>query len=206
LKVCGITRDVDLRCCVDLGVDAIGLNLWPGSRRHVTLERAAALLDGISGGPTRVGVFVDAELDEVDHAIARLGLSLIQPHGDAPQEPYAALAARRGIGWIRVIRGTPDLDRLPSIDPPPAWILLDAAVPGFGGAGQQTNWTWAAQAVRALAPITVWLAGGITPHNAAAAIATVHPAGLDVASGAELPGQVGCKDPQAIAALLATCR
>ena len=51
----------------------------------------------------------------------------------------------------------------------------------------------------------MWLAGGITPSNAAAALAQVRPAGLDVASGAEREGEPRRKDPAKIAALAAIC-
>jgi len=74
------------------------------------------------------------------------------------------------------------------------------------GAGLTTDWTWARAAVPRFS-VPVWLAGGITPVNAAAALAAVDPAGLDVASGAELPGASrGEKDRAKIVALLAACR
>ncbi|PRP99586.1 phosphoribosylanthranilate isomerase [Enhygromyxa salina] len=214
LKICGLTRAEDLRACVELGVDAIGLNLWPSSRRYVDPVAAAELLAvSASAGeadrpaPARVGVFVNASLADTERAIAALDLDLIQPHGDAPVEPYAELAARYEIGWIWVVRGTPALAGLKVPTPAPRWVLLDAAVAGFGGAGQPTDWGWAAEAVAALAPLPVWLAGGITPQNAAQAIAAVRPAGLDVASGAEPPGGVGGhKQRSAIAALVDVCR
>ncbi|PRP92141.1 N-(5'-phosphoribosyl)anthranilate isomerase [Enhygromyxa salina] len=209
LKICGLTRAEDLRACAALGVDAIGLNLWPESRRFVEPHDAAELLAATPGadGLVRVGVSVDASLSETERAIASLDLDLLQPHGDAPVEPYAELAARYDIGWVWVVRGTPALERLRVPEPAPRWVLLDAAVPGFGGAGQRTDWGFAAEAVEALAPIPVWLAGGITPSNAAEAIATVRPAGLDVASGAEAPGaSAGHKDHEAIAALIRACR
>ena len=213
LKICGVTRAEDLRRCIELGVDAIGLNLWPGSRRHLSLDAAEAMLraadvrTGSDESPTRVGVFVDAALAEVEAAVKRLGLALIQPHGDAPVEPYAALAAGLGVGWIWVIRGTPALSTLRVPSPAPSWILLDAAVPGYGGVGVRTDWAWAREAVQHLAAIPVWLAGGVTPENAAAAIAEVRPAGLDVASGSERAGATrGEKDPAKIAALVDICR
>jgi phosphoribosylanthranilate isomerase len=60
--------------------------------------------------------------------------------------------------------------------------------------------------VSRLFPCPVWLAGGITPENAADAIDEVRPAGLDVATGAELPGAGrGEKDHARIAALAAIC-
>jgi phosphoribosylanthranilate isomerase len=90
--------------------------------------------------------------------------------------------------------------------PAPAWVLLDAPTPGFGGQGVLADWTWAARVVSALAPLPVWLAGGLRPDNARAAIDAVRPAGLDVASGAEVPGDSRRKERAAVHALLAVCR
>jgi phosphoribosylanthranilate isomerase len=57
-----------------------------------------------------------------------------------------------------------------------------------------------------LAPAEVWLAGGIRPDNAVEALEQVRPAGLDVASGAELPdAERGEKSREAIDALVAIC-
>jgi phosphoribosylanthranilate isomerase len=204
LKVCGVTRVEDLRDCIAMGVDAVGFNLWPGSRRFVDPVRTRELIDAVEWGATKkVGVFVDASVREVEAAIATLGLDLVQLHGDLPVEPFAALAERWKVGWIRVIRGTPTLDRLESSEPAPAWVLLDAEVEGYGGAGRTTDWDWAAQAVRSLHPLPVWLAGGIDPSNAAEALARVQPAGLDVASGVETGP--GIKSREAIARLRAIC-
>lgn len=210
LKVCGVTRAEDLRACAELGVDAVGFNLWPGSKRYVELRAAERIIAEApleEGGPLRVGVFVDLDLEVIASAIAILDLDLIQAHGDAPLEPVAELAARYDIGWIQVIRGTPELASVRVPEPRPRWILLDAAVPGFGGAGQRTDWAWAATAVQALAPTPVWLAGGIDPSNVDAALREVKPAGIDVASGAELRGATrGEKQRDAIAALVRACR
>lgn len=202
LKVCGITQPGDLRTCDRLGVDAVGINLWSGSKRGLTPKQAKLLLGDLHG-PSRVGVFVDHTPDEVAALARELALDVIQPHGDAPPEPFAAL----GLPWVWVIRGTPSLATLTAPRPSPAWVLLDAAVPGFGGAGAKTDWTWAAAAVQALAPLPVWLAGGITVDNAAQALAQVRPAGLDVASGSEVPGALhGEKDAGRIEALLRAVR
>jgi len=176
----------------------------------LTLDEAAVLTRSwpskptSAGGrvPARVGVFVDPPLRFVQEACARLELDAVQWHGDAPVEPLM----RSGLPWVWVVRGTPSLADLRVGSPAPRWILLDAAVRGYGGAGARTDWDWAAKAVRHLAPHDVWLAGGIDPDNARSAIAQVGPAGLDVASGAESPGDSpGFKDPGKIAALAAIC-
>lgn len=203
LKVCGVTRAEDLAACVELGVDAVGINLWSGSRRGLTLAEAEALVAAVRPPRTleRVGVFVAPSEDEVRRAFAALGLDLVQIVGDGPE------VAGFGLPYLWVIRGTPDLEALRVPSPAPRRVLLDAAVPGYGGAGHATDWAWARRAVERLAGHEVWLAGGITAANAAAALEQVRPAGLDVASGTELPGaRRGEKDRAAIAALVASCR
>lgn len=206
LKICGVTHPDDVDACLAHGVEAIGLNLWPGSKRALTLDAARSLARRARerAGARRlrlVGVFVDASPEDTRRAFEALGLDLVQPHGDDPVERTAAL----GLPYVWVIRGTPSLAGLRVPTPAPAWALLDAHVAGYGGQGAITDWAWAAAAVKALAPLPVWLAGGITPHNAAAALHTVGPAGLDVASGAERPGDPRRKDHAAIAALAAIC-
>lgn len=207
LKICGVTHPDDVDACLAHGMTAIGLNLWPGSPRALTLEQALPLARRIrerraGQRPLLVGVLVDATADDTRHAFESLELDLVQPHGDTPVDHTAAL----GLPYIQVIRGTPPLATVRVPDPAPAWILLDAHVPGFGGQATTTDWTWAAAAVRALAPLPVWLAGGITPHNAVQALDLVAPAGLDVASGAERPGDPRRKEPAAIAALASICK
>lgn len=203
LKICGITRREDLAMCSELGVEAVGLNFWSGSRRGLTESQALELVDGVAKGPLRVGVFVDDPPAEVVLRVRRLELDLVQPHGDAPIEPYAAL----GVPYVWVVRGTPELETLRVPEPAPAWVLLDAMVEGYGGEGRLTDWEWAARAVRWLSPLPVWLAGGVRPENAAAALQRVGPAGLDVASGAEVEGASrGEKDREKVAALLAAIR
>lgn len=205
LKICGVTHPDDIDACLEHEVDAIGLNLWPGSKRALTVEEAeplAARARGAARPPQLVGVFVDPEPEAMCRAAEALRLDAVQLHGDAPPQRYAGL----GWPWVWVVRGTPALASLTAPSPAPAWVLLDAHVPGFGGRGVTTDWSWAASAVEHLAGAEVWLAGGITPANAGAALATVRPAGLDVASGAERPGDPRRKDPRAIAALARICK
>jgi len=41
IKICGVTTPEDAAMVAAAGADAIGVNLWPGSKRHVTFARYA---------------------------------------------------------------------------------------------------------------------------------------------------------------------
>jgi phosphoribosylanthranilate isomerase len=45
IKICGITRPEDLLCAVNAGADAVGFVFHPSSKRFVSAERAAELVD-----------------------------------------------------------------------------------------------------------------------------------------------------------------
>ncbi len=204
IKICGVTRESDLLACAEQGIDAVGLNLWPKSKRALSLSQAQALIRSWPRAqpqrpaPMRVGVFVDPMPADVMRAYDRLELDLVQYHGEL--SPYLHL----GLPYIWVIRGTPALAELRIPEKAPRLVLLDAAVAGYGGAGTTTDWQWAARAVQHLAPLPVWLAGGLHRDNLGAALREVMPAGVDIASGAERPGAThGEKDVAAITAMAA---
>ncbi|MBT8044159.1 MAG: phosphoribosylanthranilate isomerase, partial [Verrucomicrobiae bacterium] len=74
----------------------------------------------------------------------------------------------------------------------------------YGGTGEVFDWNLARAFIDSNPDVPVMLAGGITPENAARAIEQVHPAVLDVASGAEL--SPGIKDFDKVKSLLASTR
>nr|MDE7240631.1 phosphoribosylanthranilate isomerase [Desulfovibrio sp.] len=78
-----------------------------------------------------------------------------------------------------------------------AWFLLEAGKMG-GGSGRPQDWTRLA----GLSSPRPWLlAGGLTPLNAASAVAACAPDGLDFNSGVEeAPGK---KSPDLLAAAVA---
>ena len=203
IKICGVTRPDDAAMVVVAGVELLGLNFWPSSKRYLPAERAPAVAAAAraAGAVQLVGVFVNAAIDDIV-AIARdVGLDVIQLHGDEPPGDVATIAQATGRAvWKAVAVGGPgDLTGLE------AWsaeaILLDAPAPGRGGAGKVFDWSLAS-AARAMYPDRRFvLAGGLGPHNVAAAIAAVAPWAVDVASGVE--SAPGIKDPAKLAAFVA---
>jgi phosphoribosylanthranilate isomerase len=196
VKICGVTTPDDAALAVAAGADAIGVNLWPGSKRYVTPEAARDVLAAVPAGVLKVGVFVDAPSDDVAHLIKELELDRAQLHGDEAPADFGRLDQR----LIRVVR----VRDASSFDAEAGWSpalwLYDAFVDGYGGGGVQAPWPLIAE--RARRPFL--LAGGLTPENVAAAVASTRPDGVDVASGVESSPRK--KDPAKVAAFIAAAR
>ena len=200
LKICGVTTRDDACRLVALGVDALGVNFWPQSKRFVAPEHASWLRE-LAGQILRVGVFVNAPPALPLRLIEDGMLDVVQLHGDeTPRE--VAIYHDHGVPVFKALGVTSAADLAHAADFGARAILLDACAPGvYGGTGTTFDWQAALEFKARLPQIPLILAGGIVPSNAARAATTVHPAALDVASGAEL--SPGHKDFQKVAALLA---
>lgn len=204
VKICGLTCREDAQVCADAGADAIGINLFPGSKRYHPLDRARAWLGEFAGGPARVALFVNAGLEDIGTAVDSGLFEAVQLHGDEAPEFCAAVKAL-GLPLIRALalRTTDDLAQL--ADHPADAFILDAWAPGvFGGTGQLSDWALAAEAVRRFPSRIILLSGGLTPENVNAAVSGVRPAGVDVASGVE--SAPGIKDHGKIRAFVAAAK
>jgi phosphoribosylanthranilate isomerase len=206
VKICGVTRAEDAAGIAAAGIEFIGLNFWPSSKRYLPAERApeVAAAARAAGAVRLVGVFVNARVDEVV-AIARdNALDAIQLHGDESPAELAAIHRLTGCSmWKAIPVGRPgDLSQL-DVWPADA-ILLDTPTAGRGGSGRVFDWTLARDARRTYPRRQFVLAGGLGPDNVRAAIDAVSPWAVDVASGVE--SAPGIKDPAKLAAFLAAVR
>jgi phosphoribosylanthranilate isomerase len=196
IKICGITRLEDALTCVEAGVDAVGFNFWPGSKRHVAVARAAEIAAALPPGVLRVGVFVRAATLEVRDTVAAVGLGAVQLHGDEDPADYVGA----GVPLWQVVRVDSSLPG--SVSARAAEVMLDAKVEGFGGSGRSFDWSLAHAARRYGRPF--WVAGGLTPANVGEAVRQARPSGVDVASGVE--ARAGVKDPALVRAFVAAVR
>ena len=199
VKICGITNLADAQAAVEAGANALGLNLYEKSPRHISIKTAAEISKQIPPFVMRAGVFVNADEDLVTRAIGECGLSLLQFHGDEPPE----FCTQFGLMSMKAfrIRDAESLSQIPNY--PTDAYLLDAYSPeARGGTGEKFNWNLAIEAQKFGKP--VFLAGGLTPENVADAVRKVKPFGVDVSSGVESsPGQ---KDHAKILAFIAAAR
>jgi phosphoribosylanthranilate isomerase len=206
VKVCGLRSAADAVACAAAGADWIGLNFHPPSPRYIDHGVAAEIIAALPAGVGAVGVFVDRPAAEVADVAARLGLSIVQLHG---QEPPHDLVALNHLCLVRAFRlgdiastarMAVYLDKCRALGRVPDAVLVDSYVPGpLGGTGARIS----DDVLRVLPYLhlpRLILAGGLTPENVVARVARVHPWMVDVASGVEsAPGR---KDPARVAAFV----
>lgn len=187
IKICGITRVEDARAAVALGADAIGMVFHPGSQREITSDRARLISDAVGDAVERVGVLVDAGLEEMRRLVLDAHLSAIQLHLRSCRPELA------------VELGVPVIPFLPAsstalVDSGRWWprlaIMVDSLRPdGSGGTGSAPD-LGVAEALARHRP--VWIAGGLGPETVGEAVRRVRPFGVDASS--RLESRPGIKD------------
>ncbi len=187
VKVCGITNLEDALAALDAGADMLGFNFYRRSPRYVAPAQAREVVGRMPERVTCVGVFVnEAAPEDVERIAREAGLNTVQLHGDETPDYCRSL---RGLDTVKALRVGRDFD----VESVNAYgtgaVLLDAYVAGErGGTGHTFDWSLAALARARVARL--FLAGGLTPDNVAAAVAAVRPYAVDVCSGVETaPGR-----------------
>jgi phosphoribosylanthranilate isomerase len=180
-KVCGITNPGDAREAADAGADAIGL-IFAESPREVNVEEARRISVALPDGVLKVGVFVDAEPEEVLQTAREVGLDLAQLHGDETPETVAAIRGA-GLPVMKALR-VRNAEALAEIQSYGAdLIMLDAwSARVRGGTGETFDWGLA-KSVKGRGNIVV--SGGLTPENVREAIEFFEPYGVDASSSLE---------------------
>jgi phosphoribosylanthranilate isomerase len=212
VKICGLTREEDLRAACALGADAVGFVCFPGSPRFVAPERLAALARGVTPLVTPVLLFVDPAGADVARALAAVPLALLQFHG--AEDP--AFCASFGRPYLRALPMGVGVDLLEFeqrfasaaavlADAPaqaPAGDDPTAGSAAFGGTGRTFPWERLAPPEQRRLPLI--LAGGLRADNVAEAVRRVRPYAVDVSSGVEAAR--GVKDAGRMRDFLAAVR
>ncbi len=190
VKICGVTRPRDAQLAAQAGADAIGLNFYPLSKRRLDSEQARRIIQSSPRELLKVGVFVNAGVEEILRIVEACRLDAVQLHGDETTdlvEQLATLPVIRALrlgrqGWGPLAAQWIELSRC---EHPPSAVLIDAdAGDAFGGQGLLAPWDQI-PAAESRPPTALILAGGLTSTNVGAGVAAVAPFGVDVASGVE---------------------
>lgn len=189
VKICGLTHASGVQAAVKAGADAVGF-VFAASTRRVTARQAALLASRVPTTVKRVAVMQhpDAELwSEVESIFCP---DVLQT--DA--EDFNYLDVPEEIERWPVVREGGE----PLLVPSSGIFVYEGRT---SGRGEVVNWRVAAGLARRGSMI---LAGGLSEHNVADAIASVRPFGVDVSSAVE--SGPGVKDPDLIHRFVAAVR
>ena len=175
VKICGLSNIEAVETAVSAGADYIGFVFAP-SKRQVTLEQAAELAMIIPPNVNKVGVFVSPSRAELLEAIEKVGLDLVQVHGQVADDlfedlPCASIQAVQVDGDGHVPNSQAD------------YLLFDAPVAGSG-----QTFDWGLLDTKDLSQ-PFFIAGGLNEDNVEEAIQHFTPFAVDVSSGVETDGQ-----------------
>ena len=184
IKMCGMTRAMDVAQAVSLGVDAVGFIFYTKSTRAVSVSDAKPIMDAIPAFVDAVAVFVNPEVSLVQDVISTLPIQYLQFHGD--ESP--AFCEQFGLPYIKAVSATSTASinhSLVEYNGASAILLDTPSELSRGGSGQVFDWG----IVPPQASDLLILAGGLDAANVAQAISLCRPYAVDVCSGIEdMPG------------------
>ena len=178
IKMCGLRRKADIEYANRLLPDYIGYVFAEKSRRYISPEKAAELTKLLDKRVIPVGVFVNETVENIAAAVECGAVKVAQLHGDESEEDIKALKSM-GIPVIRAFRIKSKADCEKAESSCADFVLLDSG----GGSGEVFDWSLIGGIKR-----DFFLAGGITPENAAEAIKALSPYALDASSCLETEG------------------
>ena len=199
IKCCGITRVDDALLAARLGADAIGLVFTARSPRRVMLQQAQAIVRALPPFVTSVALFMDDDAAWVRQVVDAVQPTLLQFHGGES----GAWCTQVGRPFLKALALGEGALAMAEFDayPHAAGLLLDGHVRGAAGGGGR-RFDWSLPLPMTTQPLV--LAGGLHADNVAAAIAALHPWGVDVASGVE--SAPGIKSADKLAAFVRAVR
>jgi len=164
VKVCGMTSTQQVHQLEEMGVEFAGFIFYPKSPRYVFKSMPATDIKRIKGKINKVGVFVNADADEVLRTVDQCGLYLVQLHGD--ESPRVCERIANYVSVIKAFRIAEDdhiewkvRDYYDAVD----MYMFDTEGAGYGGTGKKFNWELLKeQNIRK----PFFLSGGITPDDA----------------------------------------
>ena len=212
-----MTNLEDALLAVEAGADAVGFVFYEKSPRNVSVDAARKIVEQLPAKIEKVGVFVDAGCNGMRDAVAGAGLTAVQLHGRRSLESACqdARPVTESLGVSRLIPMIPG-NRLNETDGGVIIngqirekifaVLVDSQVNGVGGGtGVPFDWHATKEMIQVLGrSFPVIVAGGLTSSNAADALRTFQPFGLDVVSGVE--ASPGKKDPEKVRAFVQAVR
>jgi phosphoribosylanthranilate isomerase len=163
IKVCGMTLPEQVNALDEMGVDFAGFIFYPRSPRYMALKISAEKMKRIGGRIAKVGVFVNAEYEDLMRTVEDYRLDMVQLHGDEIPRYCEKVS-----NYVTVVKAFRVAD-----DDPIDWtikpfhescdmFMFDTLGAGYGGTGKKFNWDLLKQR-----PVDklFFLSGGLEPGD-----------------------------------------
>lgn len=137
IKVCGMRNAENIRAVEALGIDLMGFIFWPHSSRYVGAKPSY-----LPENCLRVGVFVDATVQDILAAVQDFRLDVVQLHGHETPEMIVNLKKRAAVRVVKAlaVNGPEDLAQTAAYESVCDAFLFDTKGQLPGGNGQQFDW------------------------------------------------------------------
>ncbi len=181
IKICGIRRLEDIRIVNRYKPDYIGF-VFADSKRQVSHDLASKLKGNLDSDIISVGVFVDAEPEEIIELFGSGVIEIAQLHGNE-SEDYINDLKEKTDGELKVIKAVEmskdnDLSYYDNLNVD--YLLLDSGK----GSGKTFDW----RLIKSDLKKDFFLAGGIDSTNVKQAIEQFNPYAIDLSSSLETDG------------------
>lgn len=142
IKVCGMREPENLRQLLELQPDYVGFIFHEASPRFVGETFDPELLKEIPRSVKKVGVFVNASIDQIGKTVRRYGLDYAQLHGEESPD-FCRNLQFKGINIIKAfpIDDAFNFTKLNNFKPHCDFFLFDAKGLQRGGNGKVFDWT-----------------------------------------------------------------
>ena len=178
IKLCGMFRDCDIDYVNEAMPDYIGfIVMFPKSHRNIDLETALRLKARLDKRIKSVAVSVNAPLEKFAEFAKSGAADLLQCHGSEDAGYIAKLRGLTGVPIIKAVKVTSPADVRKADSIGADLLLLDSGT----GSGKAFDHSLIPNDIKT----PFFLAGGLTPENAAEAARPVRPYGVDMSSGIE---------------------
>ena len=196
VKICCIASVEEAWLAIEHGASAVGLvsamPSGPGPIPETLIAEIAATI------PPGVSSFLLTCLQDAASIIdqqRRLKVNTIQLCDRLPSGAHKELReSLPGVSLVQVVHvtGPESFAEAIAVAPNVDAVLLDSgnqslAIKELGGTGRTHDWSLSRK-IREAIDVPLFLAGGLKPHNVAAAIQEVQPFGIDVCSGLRTNG------------------
>jgi phosphoribosylanthranilate isomerase len=140
IKVCGMKDAQNIKDLVQLPIDWMGLIFYEKSPRYAG-DLDANVLDIVPPSIQKVGVFVNASIENILDRIRQYDLQAVQLHGDE-SPAFCRELKKHNIQVIKTfsIEEADDLAQCIFYENTCDYFLFDTKTPQYGGSGKKFDW------------------------------------------------------------------